>query len=166
MHELITKLTNDLNQISATTKDSLESFRLRFISKKGQIGQLFDEFKQMSGDEKKSVGKALNELKNAAESKFRELQEKLESASATSSTDIDLSLPPASNTIGNLHPLNLTRYKIIQIFERLGFNVSDGPEIEDDWHNFSALNFPDNHPAREMQDTFFVERNPGEFIRK
>lgn len=165
MQELITRLSEELNQISATTKDSLESFRLRFISKKGQIAELFEEFKQMSGEEKKKVGKVLNELKKAAESKFKELQEKIEEKGARDNFDIDLTLPSTANTIGNLHPLNLTRYKIIQIFERLGFNVSDGPEIEDDWHNFSALNFPDNHPAREMQDTFFVERNPDMLLR-
>lgn len=165
MQELISNLSEELNKISVTTKDSLESFRLRFISKKGQIAQLFEEFKQMSGDEKKKVGKALNELKKAAESRFKELQEQLDSKGSGAAVDIDLSLPPVNNAIGNLHPLNLTRYRIIQIFERLGFNVSDGPEIEDDWHNFSALNFPDNHPAREMQDTFFVERNPDMLLR-
>lgn len=165
MQELITKLSNELNQVTTTTKDSLEAFRLRFISKKGQIAQLFEEFKQMSGEEKKKVGKALNELKRSAESKFKELQEQLDSQGYGSNVDIDLSLPPVTDAIGNLHPLNLTRYKIIQIFERLGFNVSDGPEIEDDWHNFSALNFPDNHPAREMQDTFFIEKNPDMLLR-
>ncbi|MEQ9414768.1 MAG: phenylalanine--tRNA ligase subunit alpha, partial [Cyclobacteriaceae bacterium] len=107
----------------------------------------------------------LNELKKSAESRFKELQEQLDSQGSGAAVDIDLSLPPVTDAIGNLHPLNLTRYKIIQIFERLGFNVSDGPEIEDDWHNFSALNFPDNHPAREMQDTFFIEKNPDMLLR-
>ncbi|HCR54803.1 MAG TPA: phenylalanine--tRNA ligase subunit alpha [Cytophagales bacterium] len=165
MQELITKLSEELNQVSVATKDSLESFRLRFISKKGQIAQLFEEFKQMPGEEKKKVGKALNELKRSAESRFKELQEQLDSQGSGTTEDIDLSLPPVADAIGNMHPLNLTRYKIIQIFERLGFNVSDGPEIEDDWHNFSALNFPDNHPAREMQDTFFIEKNPDMLLR-
>ncbi|MEP2670045.1 MAG: phenylalanine--tRNA ligase subunit alpha [Cyclobacteriaceae bacterium] len=165
MQELITKLSEELNQVTANTKDSLEAFRLRFISKKGQIAQLFEEFKQMSGEEKKKVGKALNELKRSAESRFKELQEQLDSQGSGATVDIDLSLPPVTDAIGNLHPLNLTRYKIIQIFERLGFNVSDGPEIEDDSHNFSALNFPDNHPAREMQDTFFIEKNPDMLLR-
>lgn len=165
MQELITKLSNELNQVTTTTKDSLEEFRLRFISKKGQIALLFEEFKQMPGEEKKKVGKALNELKRSAESRFKELQEQLDSQGSGATVDIDLSLPPVTDAIGNLHPLNLTRFKIIQIFERLGFNVSDGPEIEDDWHNFSALNFPDNHPAREMQDTFFIEKNPDMLLR-
>ncbi len=165
MQELLQKLSKELNDNVVTTKDSLESFRLKFISKKGVIAQLFDEFRELSGEEKKKVGKALNELKQAAEAKFKSLQEALAAKSEEGQIDIDLTLPPIEDKIGNLHPLNLTRYKIIQIFERLGFNVSDGPEIEDDWHNFSALNFPENHPAREMQDTFFVERNPDMLLR-
>lgn len=165
MEERLKNIEEELKNFVSDTKDSLESFRLRFISKKGQIAQLFEEFKQMSGEEKKKVGKTLNELKKAAESKFKEMQESLDSKGFPSDVDVDLTLPPVSNAIGNLHPLNLTRYKIIQIFERLGFNVSDGPEIEDDWHNFSALNFPDNHPAREMQDTFFVAKNPDMLLR-
>lgn len=165
MEDRLKNIEVELKNFVSDTKDSLESFRLRFISKKGQIAQLFDEFKEMSGEEKKKVGKALNELKKSAESKFKELQEQLDSKSSAAAVDIDLSLPPVADAIGNLHPLNLTRYKIIQIFERLGFNVSDGPEIEDDWHNFSALNFPDNHPAREMQDTFFIEKNPDMLLR-
>lgn len=165
METRLEKIKLELEGIKATTKGSLESFRLRFISKKGEIGQLFEEFKQLSGEEKKKVGKALNELKKSAESKFKELQENLDSKGSAENLDIDLSLPPVSNAIGNLHPLNLTRYRIIEIFERLGFNVSDGPEIEDDWHNFSALNFPENHPAREMQDTFFIGKDPDMLLR-
>lgn len=165
MEDRLKNIEVELQNFVSDTKDSLESFRLRFISKKGQIAQLFEEFKEMSGEEKKKVGKALNELKKLAEARFKELQEQLDSRGSGAAVDIDLSLPPVNNAIGNLHPLNLTRYKIIQIFERLGFNVSDGPEIEDDWHNFSALNFPDNHPAREMQDTFFIEKNPDMLLR-
>ncbi|GAB1446664.1 MAG: phenylalanine--tRNA ligase subunit alpha [Cyclobacteriaceae bacterium] len=165
MEDRLKNIEVELQNFVSTTKDSLESFRLRFISKKGQIAQLFEEFKQLSGEEKRRVGKALNELKQSAESRFKELQEQLDTKGSGGNVDIDLSLPPVNNSIGNLHPLNLTRYKIIQIFERLGFNVSDGPEIEDDWHNFSALNFPDNHPAREMQDTFFIEKNPDMLLR-
>lgn len=165
MQELISKLQNEINAISIDGIDALETFRLKYISKKGKIAQLFEEFKQLSGEEKKKVGKELNELKKAAEARFKELQNESNSKSGVENVDIDLSLPSVSNAVGNLHPLNLTRYKIIQIFERLGFNVSDGPEIEDDWHNFSALNFPENHPAREMQDTFFINRNPDMLLR-
>ncbi|MGE0588231.1 MAG: phenylalanine--tRNA ligase subunit alpha [Cyclobacteriaceae bacterium] len=165
MNEKIKQIESEVQNFLADTRDSLESYRLRFISKKGVISQLFDEFRELSGEEKKKVGKALNELKQAAEERFKSLQEELESKKGQGEVDIDLTLPPVEEQIGNLHPLNLTRYKIIQIFERLGFNVSDGPEIEDDWHNFSALNFPENHPAREMQDTFFIEKNPDTLLR-
>lgn len=165
MNEKIKQIESEVQNFLADTRDSLESYRLKFISKKGVISQLFDEFRELSGEEKKKVGKALNELKQAAEERFKSLQEALDSKKRQGDIDIDLTLPPVEEQIGNLHPLNLTRYKIIQIFERLGFNVSDGPEIEDDWHNFSALNFPENHPAREMQDTFFIEKNPDMLLR-
>ncbi len=164
MLDRVKDLLNQINQFQVETKDHLEIFRLKYISKKGALNELFEEFKSASVEEKKSLGKALNELKQLAEAKFKELSEQLES-NGTDSVDIDLTLPPISNKTGNLHPLNLTRYRIIEIFERLGFSVADGPEIEDDWHNFSALNFPENHPAREMQDTFFVERNPDMLLR-
>lgn len=165
MQEQIQNLSEEISKVVADTRDSLEAYRLKFISKKGVISQLFDEFRELSGEEKKKVGKALNELKQAAEERFKSLQETLDSKKGQGDIDIDLTLPSVEEQIGNLHPLNLTRYKIIQIFERLGFNVSDGPEIEDDWHNFSALNFPENHPAREMQDTFFIEKNPDMLLR-
>jgi phenylalanyl-tRNA synthetase alpha chain len=160
MEERIQKLLNEVKVYLARDKKDLEAFRLKYISKKGEISELFDELKRVSAEQKKNVGRVLNELKQAAESKLAELTEKLESAPVATS-EIDLTLPPIPNEIGNLHPLTLTRYRIIEIFERLGFNVADGPEIEDDWHNFSALNFPENHPAREMQDTFFIDKKSG-----
>jgi len=165
MQKKIKSLEIEMSNYLIHRSEDLESFRLKFISKKGALGELFEEFKNVSNEEKKALGKTLNELKQLAEAKFKELSEKLESSVTTTSTQIDLSLPPVSDKSGNLHPLNLTRYKIIEIFERLGFSVADGPEIEDDWHNFSALNFPENHPAREMQDTFFVEKNPDMLLR-
>jgi phenylalanyl-tRNA synthetase alpha chain len=157
MQEKIKSLIQEVEAFIANDKQGVENFRLRYISRKGVIGDLFEELKQVPVEEKKAVGKILNELKQAAENKLAVLNEQLES-NPSAQTDIDLTLPGIPNTLGNLHPLSLTRYKIIEIFERLGFNVADGPEIEDDWHNFSALNFPENHPAREMQDTFFIEK--------
>ena len=154
MENRIQSLLNEINDFKAAGKQALEAYRLKFISKKGAIAELFEELKKLPGEQKKLNGKILNDLKKAAESKFADMSRALESDVETK-TDIDLTLPPVPNTVGNLHPLTLTRYRIIEIFERLGFNVADGPEIEDDWHNFSALNFPPNHPAREMQDTFF-----------
>ena len=165
MKNKIKSLEVEITNYLIDKSQELESFRLKFISKKGALAELFEEFKSASADDKKSLGKGLNELKQLAEAKFKELSEKFESSATTKSTQIDLSLPHVSEKTGNLHPLNLTRYKIIEIFERLGFSVADGPEIEDDWHNFSALNFPENHPAREMQDTFFVDRNPDMLLR-
>jgi phenylalanyl-tRNA synthetase alpha chain len=158
MENKIHHLLQEVSVFTAKTKQDLESFRLKFISKKGALSELFEELKQIPAEQKKQAGKILNELKQAAESKFNELAQQLESA-VQSQSDIDLTLPPVPNTVGNQHPLTLTKNRIIEIFERLGFNVADGPEIEDDWHNFSALNFPANHPAREMQDTFFVEKS-------
>ena len=163
MEERIQRLLNEVKVYLASDKKDLETFRLKYISKKGEISELFEELKKVSSEQKKNVGKVLNQLKQTAEAKLAELTEKLESA-PTATSEIDLTLPPIPNEIGNLHPLTLTRYRIIEIFERLGFNVADGPEIEDDWHNFSALNFPENHPAREMQDTFFIEKKGGQDI--
>ncbi|SKC38323.1 phenylalanine--tRNA ligase subunit alpha [Ohtaekwangia koreensis] len=160
MQEKIKSLLQEVEAFSANDKQGLETFRLRYVSRKGVVGDLFEELKQIPNEEKKIVGKILNELKQAAEAKLLVLSEQLE-ATASSNVDIDLTLPGIPNITGNLHPLSLTRYRIIEIFERLGFNVADGPEIEDDWHNFSALNFPENHPAREMQDTFFIEKKSG-----
>ncbi|HTE29722.1 MAG TPA: phenylalanine--tRNA ligase subunit alpha [Chryseolinea sp.] len=157
MEERIQTLLREVNAYAADGKQALEAFRMKYVSRKGIIGDLFEELKKVPAEQKKNVGKVLNELKKAAESKLSELSATLE-AGVDSQTDLDLTLPPVPNQVGNLHPLTLTRYRIIEIFERLGFNVADGPEIEDDWHNFSALNFPENHPAREMQDTFFVEK--------
>jgi phenylalanyl-tRNA synthetase alpha chain len=158
METKIQELLADVKAFSAQTRADLEAFRLKYISRKGVIGELFEELKAIPAEQKKKFGKVLNELKQAAESRFSELNELLEN-SAQTQTDIDLTLPPIPNKVGNLHPLTLTKNRIIEIFERLGFNVADGPEIEDDWHNFGALNFPENHPAREMQDTFFIEKS-------
>jgi phenylalanyl-tRNA synthetase alpha chain len=160
MEERVSLLKSEIESFKGTT----EEFRLKFISKKGAVSQLFDELKNVPVDQKKAAGKVLNDLKQMAEATFKSLSDAGES-SASANVDIDLTLPPIANKTGNLHPLTLTRLRIIEVFERLGFSVSDGPEIEDDWHNFTALNFPPNHPAREMQDTFFVEKNPEVLLR-
>lgn len=171
MEERIKKLLEEVTVFTAANKEAVENFRLKYISRKGTISELFEELKKVSVEEKKKLGKVLNELKQSAEAKLTALQENLENVQ-TASPDIDLTLPPIPNKVGTLHPLTLTKNRIIEIFERLGFNVADGPEIDDDWHNFSALNFPSNHPAREMQDTFFIKnpalpagRNPDVLLR-
>lgn len=165
MEEKIKSIEEAVNQFSVVSKEALEDFRLKFISKKGLIPALFDAMRQAPAEEKKKVGKPLNDLKQLAEKKFKAAQEKLENTSPEGNQDIDLSLPVVPNKLGSQHPLSLVRYRIIEIFERLGFSLADGPEMEDDWHNFTALNFPANHPAREMQDTFFVEKNPDILLR-
>lgn len=164
MLEKVKYLEKEIEKFQSRTKEDIEAFRLKYISRKGVITELFEELKNVASVEKRELGRVLNELKKAAEGKFKELNESIASSS-TDQTSIDLTLPSIPNQTGNLHPLNLTRYRIIEIFERLGFSVADGPEIEDDWHNFTALNFAENHPAREMQDTFFVEKNPDILLR-
>lgn len=165
MRERIEEVKREMEGFIADSSEAVERFRLTFLARNGSISALFDHFKSVSPEEKKSLGKTLNELKQLAETKFKEAAARLEAAGGGAKPALDLTLPVIPNEVGNLHPLNQTRYRIIEIFERLGFNVSDGPEVEDDWHNFSALNFPPNHPAREMQDTFFVERNPDMLLR-
>ena len=157
-------LKKEVDEYQANGPAGVEEFRLKYISRKGVLGELFEALKKMPPEEKKNAGKILNELKQAAEAKFKALTASMVTASSVSG-EIDLTLPPVPNKIGNPHPLTLTKMRIIEIFERLGFNVEDGPEIEDDWHNFSALNFPENHPAREMQDTFFIRKDPDVLLR-
>jgi phenylalanyl-tRNA synthetase alpha chain len=164
MMDNILSLQKEVAAYQASDQQGVEEFRLKYISRKGVLVELFEQLKQVPPEEKRNVGKVLNQLKQAAESKFKELSENLVTKDSAASP-IDLTLPTVPNKIGNQHPLTLTKLRIVEIFERLGFSVADGPEIEDDWHNFSALNFPDNHPAREMQDTFFVARNPDFLLR-
>lgn len=155
------RMTEHVNQILEEVKNfqgDAEQFRLKYLSRKGLLSELFEELKRIPAEQKKEAGRQLNILKQTAEQRYEQLKALAENQPAT--TEIpDLTLPPVRHTTGNLHPLTLTRLRIIEIFERLGFSVADGPEIEDDWHNFTALNFPENHPAREMQDTFFIEKN-------
>jgi phenylalanyl-tRNA synthetase alpha chain len=159
MRKKITLLEQELKSFQGSNPADLEAFRLKFISRKGALAELFENLKKASPEEKRELGKSLNNLKQG------ELNQTLENSTGPGEAGLDLTLPPIPNKTGNLHPLSLTRYRIIEIFERLGFSVADGPEIEDDWHNFSALNFAENHPAREMQDTFFIERNPDVLLR-
>ncbi len=165
MKEKIDAIKSEIDKFDKPSKEGVEEFRLKFIGKKGKISVLFEDFKRATSEEKKDIGKILNELKKVAEEKFSELQELLQLTGNEVAFEGDLTLPTTPNKTGSHHPLNITRYRIIEIFERLGFNVEDGPEIEDDWHNFTALNFPENHPAREMQDTFFIEKNPDILLR-
>lgn len=161
----IDKIKEDILNASCANTDELEAYRIRYISKKSVVGELFSQMKDVPVEEKKAYGQKINELKNLAKDKFQELIKSLDKEEATTEAPpYDLTLP-SKGTLGSLHPLTIARNRIIEIFEKIGFNVSDGPEIEDDWHNFTALNFPPNHPAREMQDTFFIEKNPDIALR-
>lgn len=166
MIEKADKIKKDILTALATTQDELEQFRIKYISKKSVVGDLFAELKNVPGDQKREMGVKLNELKQAAQEKFKELIEQLDQGGSNDQSGVsDLTLPPVKNKQGSIHPITAIRNRIVEIFERIGFNVSEGPEIEDDWHNFTALNFPENHPAREMQDTFFIEKKPDIALR-
>lgn len=165
MQEKIKHLIEEVDAFRAETKEQLESFRLKFLSKKGILADIFAEMKSIDPAIRKDVGKWVNELKNKAEEKLRIGTEELESSSNGGEENIDFTLPGEPNESGARHPLSIVRKDIIDIFGRIGYTVAYGPEIEDDWHNFSALNFPENHPARDMQDTFFIEKNPDITLR-
>jgi len=163
--EKVKKLKEEIESASVSSKEDLENFRLRFISKKGVLTGLFQYLREIPGDEKKEFGHMVNEIKKLAHSKFKDLIQQLDqNQSAKTGFEADLSLP-TGNPTGSIHPITATKNSIIEIFKRIGFHVADGPEIEDDWHNFTALNFPPDHPAREMQDTFFIEKNPDILLR-
>lgn len=156
MQERINEILSEIEQFSADSKEQLEGFRIKLLSKKGDISQLFDDFKTVAPELKREVGQRLNELKNKAQEKLNVLKEKLEQGDEVVTPSIDLTLPGEQINIGSRHPISIVRKQIIEIFSRIGFSLADGPEVEDDWHNFTALNFPENHPARDMQDTFFI----------
>ncbi|HTB31148.1 MAG TPA: phenylalanine--tRNA ligase subunit alpha [Bacteroidia bacterium] len=158
MEDKIKSFMEDIKGFPITNAEEAENFRLKYLSKKGMITSLFDEFKTLAPELRKSTGKMLNELKQAAEQKLAEAKE-IVSKTGTQNFEPrqDLSLPSDSFTLGSRHPISIVRKQMTDIFTRIGFVVSEGPEIEDDWHNFGALNFPADHPARDMQDTFFVE---------
>ncbi len=164
MKEKISALLADINQFKAANLEELEAFRIKYLSKKGLIPALFADFKNVAAEERKEMGQLLNALKNEAQERIVVLRESLEVAPEENKSDKDLTLPSMAS-LGTRHPLSIVRSEIIDIFARIGFTISEGPEIEDDFHNFSALNFPEEHPARDMQDTFFIGKNPDLALR-
>lgn len=158
LQDKITQYTEEINAFSTAKAAELEQFRIKFLGTKGIIKDIFDEFKAVSPEEKRTLGKVLNVFKQLAESKYLALKELSTETSAGKEEGLDLTLPGEGFEIGARHPLALVRKEIVEIFNKLGFIVAEGPEIEDDWHNFSALNFPEEHPARDMQDTFFIKK--------
>ncbi|MFM7021424.1 MAG: phenylalanine--tRNA ligase subunit alpha [Flavobacteriales bacterium] len=164
MKEKIDALLQEVEQFRIQSKEDLESFRIRFLGTKNVLKDLFTGLKDVASESKKEVGLLINDLKNKAQEKFDTFNASNENAEVVA-TGIDFSRPAEVKKLGSIHPLSLVTSEIIDIFKRIGFIVADGPEIEDDWHNFTALNTPEEHPARDMQDTFFIQQNPDVLLR-
>jgi len=155
----------EIDTIQPNGADALEAYRIRFLGTKGIVKNLFAEMKNVPVDKKKEFGQVLNDFKQLAEAKYEEWKGHAAGATTSEGPDIDLSLPGDTLPLGTHHPITIIRDQIVHIFGRLGFSVEEGPEIEDDWHNFTALNLPENHPARDMQDTFYIHQNPDWLLR-
>ncbi|MCQ2343795.1 MAG: phenylalanine--tRNA ligase subunit alpha [Paludibacteraceae bacterium] len=164
MKEKIEELIKTIQSLDANSAEELENIRLKYLSKKGEISMLFNQFREVPNDQKREIGQRLNVLRDIAQARMTELKDKIE-LSQQESNRLDLTRTAEPIALGTRHPLSLVREEIIDIFSRIGFTVAEGPEIEDDWHVFGALNFPPEHPARDMQDTFFIEKNPDILLR-
>lgn len=164
MIDKINQLKAEIEALEAKTSQDVEALRIKYLSKKGAVSELMADFRNVPAEQKRELGQKLNELKNLATDRLNALREALETADNTAA-DIDLSRTAAPMPLGTRHPLSLVRNEIVSIFSRLGFTIAEGPEIEDDWHVFSSLNFAEDHPARDMQDTFFIQRNPDVLLR-
>ncbi|MEI8201581.1 MAG: phenylalanine--tRNA ligase subunit alpha [Bacteroidota bacterium] len=165
---MVSKIKKYIQEISseyANDFNGIEEIRIKYLGKKGIVNELFEQFKTIPGNEKKEIGLLLNELKTAVQFKLNELKDKMGSAEQIQALDNDLTQSVDFTSSGARHPISIVRNRIIQIFQSIGYSISEGPEIEDDWHNFSALNFPQDHPARDMQDTFFIKKNPDIALR-
>lgn len=168
MLDNISRLLLEIDSFMAASAGEVEQFRIKYLGQKGILKSLFDEFKNLPAEEKKAAGQKLNELKNKAQEKYNALKLQAEESllqKSQAGEEMDLTLPVSHANVGSRHPISIVRNEIIAIFSRLGYVISEGPEIEDDWHNFSALNFPEEHPARDMQDTFFISKNPDIALR-
>jgi phenylalanyl-tRNA synthetase alpha chain len=165
MIETIKDHINEVNRFTADSVEAVENFRIKYLGKKGLLNDFFAAFKNVPNEEKKEYGQVLNQLKTAALEKVKELSAALEDPKDQKGRYGDITRPGEPMALGARHPISIVKNKIIDIFSRIGFNVSEGPEIEDDWHNFTALNLPEYHPARDMQDTFFVQTNPDVLLR-
>jgi phenylalanyl-tRNA synthetase alpha chain len=165
MIDKIKELIAEAESFKAQSKEEVEAFRIKYLGKKGLLNDYFSEFKNVANEHKKEFGQVINQLKNTAQDKVNALKEELENITEEAKTVNDLSRPAEPISLGARHPISIVKNEIIDIFSRIGFNVSEGPEIEDDWHNFTALNLPEYHPARDMQDTFFIQTNPDILLR-
>jgi phenylalanyl-tRNA synthetase alpha chain len=155
----------EIKNFVAQKSEEAENFRIKYLGSKGLVKDVMGEMKNVAADKRKEFGLLLNEFKLFTEAKYEELKKATENAAPTAANTIDLSLPGDALPLGSRHPISLVRNQIVSIFQRLGFAVAEGPEIEDDWHNFTALNLPENHPARDMQDTFYIAQNPDWLLR-
>ena len=165
MIEKIEQLMQEISALQAKNAQEAEALRIKYLSKKGEISLLMNDFRSVPAELKKEVGMKINELKNFAQEKINALKESAGESSASGSDAIDLTRTPYPITLGSRHPLTIVKNEIVDIFSRLGFTLAEGPEVEDDWHVYSSLNFADDHPARDMQDTFFVESHPDIILR-
>ena len=159
MKEKIKQLIEETSSINIDNINQLEEYRIKYLGTKGILKEMFDSFKLVPNEEKKEFGQLLNTLKNHLESIYHQKKEEIESAETTTAADFDMTMPGLPLELGARHPVNIIRNEMVEIFGRIGFTVAEGPEIEDDWHNFSALNTPEDHPARDMQDTFYISSN-------
>ncbi len=158
-------LQADIEAYAIDSADALEAFRIRFIGSKGLVKGLMGRMKDVPGPERKAFGQRVNAVKQSAEKRFEEAKTGLVQQEASAGPDVDLSLPPAAPRVGSRHPINIIRQRIVEAFARIGFAVEEGPEIEDDWHNFTAMGTPEHHPARDMQDTFYIAGHPDRVLR-
>ena len=165
MIEQIKKHIQAAEAFQTNNKEDLENFRIKYLSKKGVLNEFFSYFKTVPNDQKKEFGQVVNQLKNLVEIKIKSTQESLDNLATEAPIFGDLTRPGAPINLGSRHPIAIVKNKVIDIFASIGFNVSEGPEIEDDWHNFTALNLPEYHPARDMQDTFYVQTEPDMLLR-
>lgn len=165
MLDKVKELIEEVHLFNATSKSDIEAFRIKYLGSKGLLKHLFSEFKNVDTGLRKEFGQALNTLKKAAEDKVAFSLISLESSESNKCFYGDLTRPSEPIKLGSRHPISLVKNQIIEVFNRIGFTVSEGPEIEDDWHNFTALNLPEHHPARDMQDTFFIQTNPDILLR-
>ena len=164
MLDKINHLKAEIESLKASKADEIEALRIKYLSKKGEISQLFNDFRNVAAEQKKEIGKLLNELKEQALTKINDLKNELGNEEQDANL-IDLSRTSYPIELGTRHPISLVKNEICEIFGRLGFSIAEGPEVEDDWHVFSALNFAEDHPARDMQDTFFIQRSPDVLLR-
>ncbi len=165
MIDHINSLIKEAQSFTTTSLSEVEDFRIKFLGKKGVLNKLFADFKAVANTEKKAYGQAMNELKSTIQDKVNTLNSSLNKGQKIRGEFIDFSCPGDPFTVGGRHPISLVKNQIIDIFSRIGFNISEGPEIEDDWHNFTSLNLPEHHPARDMQDTFFIQTDPDILLR-